>query len=247
MARRRGQPRSRIRTLLLHYPFLLLLLLFLALLQHGLTATASIKPSFLSVPVRSSYSSLSPSFSTTAASTPLYPSRHLPPLTTSASRNPNDDDGFSPLLSRRELFVPALLALGSGTLLLRNTIKDQTLYERIHQELFALLSSGREGGRERGQQQQQQQRPLRVLEIGVGEGVNVKYYPSWCDVVGLDPNLKREALSVAQVERGGGLERREGGRMERGCMSELLPCKEICHLDGCFFVCVDAFIFVRFI
>lgn len=199
MARRRGQTRSKIRTLHFLHPFLLLLLLlFLTLLQLDLAAIASTKPAFLSVPARSS------SFSTTASSPPLSPSRHRLPLPTRASRNNNDDDSLSPLLSRRELFIPALLALGSGTLLLRNTIKDQTLYERIHKELFALLSSGKEGGREGGQQQQQQ-RPLRVLEIGVGEGVNIKYYPSGCEVVGLDPYLKREALSVAQVRKGKGV------------------------------------------
>lgn len=193
MARIREASRSRIRTLLFLQPLLLLLLLFLILLQFDLAGAALNNAAFLGAPAPSSYS---PSFSSSATAT----QRHRLPLPTSASRNTNDDDASSPLLSRRQLFVPALLALGSGTLLLHNTIKDQQLYDKTHTQLFALLSSasGREGGSEGGQQQEQQ-RPLRVLEIGVGEGVNVKYYPPGCEVVGLDPYLKREALSVAQV------------------------------------------------
>lgn len=207
MARRRGQMPSRICTLLFLHPFFLLL--FLTLLQVNLAAISLTKPAFLAVIARSSYSSLSSSFSATAGPPPLYPSRYL--LTTSASRNTNDDDDLSPppLLSRRELFVPALLALGSATLLLSNTIQDIQRYDETHKQLFAMLASapgGEEGGRGR-QEQHQQPRRLRVLEIGVGEGVNVKYYPLGCEVIGLDPHLKREALSVAQVGNGG----REGG------------------------------------
>jgi len=78
----------------------------------------------------------------------------------------------------------------------------------------------------------------------VGEGVNVKYYPSGCEVVGLDPYLKREALSIAQVGRGQGM--REGG-WEDG----LKGCKRAASLPkklppGCLFVCVDAFLFIIF-
>lgn len=98
-------------------------------------------------------------------------------------------------LSRRESFLPALIALGSGALLLNKSLNEERAYEGLHQELFALLSASASGAGEAGRDV----RAPKVLEIGVGQGVNVKYYPSGCEVVGLDPNLNQDAMSVAQV------------------------------------------------
>ncbi len=96
---------------------------------------------------------------------------------------PEANDDAAPLLSRRELLVPSLLALGSGALLLRNNVVDGLAYDSTHKDLFARLEGSK-----------------RILEVGVGKAVNVNYYPSGTEVTGIDPYPKTDALSVAQAK-----------------------------------------------
>lgn len=64
--------------------------------------------------------------------------------TSRGSDDDNNDEGTQaaasdPLLSRRELLIPALLSLGSGIAILTNGVRDGRAYDAEHKALFAAI------------------------------------------------------------------------------------------------------------